>query len=56
MSKDEWIRIAASLGVAFVVLPLLLRGERRKTWIFPVASAVAVAVVVGALILFGRDW
>jgi hypothetical protein len=56
MSKDDLIRIAASLGVAFLVLPLIFRGDKRRPWAFPVASAVAVAVVVGALILFGRDW
>jgi len=56
MTKDELIRIAISIGVAMLVLPLVFRGQKRSPWTFPVASAIAVAIVVGALIFFGREW
>lgn len=56
MTKDELIRIAISLGAALLILPVVFRGQKRAPWAFPVASAVAVAIVVGALIFFGREW
>lgn len=56
MTKDELIRVAISIAVAMLILPVIFRGGGRvKPWVFPLASAIAVVAAVGGLILFGRD-
>ncbi|MBM3554100.1 MAG: hypothetical protein FJX47_00925 [Alphaproteobacteria bacterium] len=53
MTKDELIRIAASIGVALIVLPFALRGSRRATWLMPISILIAVIAVISSLIFFG---